>query len=208
MRAMMIQAITHLKAVDPDLARLIDTVGECTWQPHAQREPYEALVRAVAYQQLHPKAGDAILARMLDLFGGVFPNADTLVAADVAALRVCGFSARKIETIQGIARARLAGEVPDLATAQRMSDDALIAQLIKLKGIGRWTVEMMLIFTLGREDILPVDDFGVCDGYRRLKGLITVPKPKEMYQIGLAWQPYRTYAAWYLWRVPKLGSAL
>lgn len=208
MRAMTTQAISHLKAADPDMARLIDTVGECTWQPHEQRDPYEALVRAVAYQQLHPKAGDAILARLIDLFGGAFPSADALEAADAASLRVCGFSARKIETIQGIARACLAGDVPDLAAAQNMSDEALITQLTKLKGIGRWTVEMMLIFTLGREDVLPVDDFGVCDGYRRLKGLISVPKPKEMHAIGLAWQPYRTYAAWYLWRVPKLGSAL
>jgi DNA-3-methyladenine glycosylase II len=118
-------------------------------------------------------------------------------------LRACGFSGRKVESLQGIARSALEGMVPSRALADEMSNEALIQQLVKLKGIGQWTVEMMLIFTLGRLDVLPVDDFGVREGYKRLKSLPEAPKPKVLAEIGQAWQPYRTVASWYLWRVPK-----
>jgi DNA-3-methyladenine glycosylase II len=118
-------------------------------------------------------------------------------------MRACGFSARKIETIRGIAAATLSGAVPDLAAAQRLSDDELIARLSALKGIGRWTVEMFLIYSLARPDILPVDDFGVREGYRLLKSLAVAPTPKAMALIGQVWSPHRTSAAWYLWRLPR-----
>lgn len=205
---MLKQAAAHLSAIDNDWQRLIQAVGPCTLTLDERREPYQALVRAVAYQQLHPKAGDAILARLIALFDGQFPAPQALIDTDNALLAGCGFSARKVETLKGIASARLAGVVPDLETALHMDNETLIAQLITLKGIGRWTVEMMLIFALGRLDVLPVDDFGVCDGFRRLKNLLHVPKPKEMQSIGLAWQPYRSVAAWYLWRVPKISVQL
>jgi DNA-3-methyladenine glycosylase II len=118
-------------------------------------------------------------------------------------MRGCGFSASKIATIQGIAQATLDGLVPDYATALAMDDEALIERLITLRGVGRWTVEMLLIYSLERPDILPADDFGVREGYRRLKGLEQQPSRKQMIDIGLAWSPYRTVAAWYLWRVPN-----
>jgi DNA-3-methyladenine glycosylase II len=118
-------------------------------------------------------------------------------------LRSCGFSAGKIATIQGIAQATLDGVVPDYATALATEDEDLISRLVTLRGVGRWTVEMLLIYSLERPDILPADDFGVREGYRRLKGLEVQPTRKQMVEIGLAWSPYRTVAAWYLWRVPN-----
>lgn len=196
-------ATAFLSKLDTDWARLIATVGPCQFAPLTEREPYEALVRAVAYQQLHGKAGDAILKRFKSLYGDVFPKPQHILTTEFDALRACGFSARKIATIQGIAQAALDGIVPDRQRADDMSDAELIAQLVELKGIGRWTVEMLLIFTLERMDILPVDDFGVVEGYRRLKGLATAPPRKVMADIGMAWHPYRTIASWYLWRVPK-----
>ena len=196
-------ATDFLAKLDADWARLIETVGDCTFAPMREEAPYAALVSAIAYQQLHPKAGDAILARFLELYAQKFPTPAQILATEFDTLRACGFSGRKIETIQGIASAVQSGLVPDRKTAEALSDEALIARLVTLKGIGRWTVEMLLMFTLGRMDVLPVDDFGVVNGYKRLKKLETAPKPKEMAAIGLAWQPHRTIASWYLWRVPK-----
>lgn len=193
----------YLADIDDDWAGLIARVGPCTHQPKPAQAPYEALARAVAYQQLHPRAGDAIIARLLALFDNRFPTPAQLLAADFTALRACGFSGRKIETLQGIADAAGNGIVPGFDAASAMTDEALIDQLVTLKGIGRWTVEMLLIFNLGRLDILPADDFGVRDGYRRLKSLDSAPTRKIMEQLGAAWQPYRTIAAWYLWRVPR-----
>jgi DNA-3-methyladenine glycosylase II len=198
------QAIDFLSQIDEDWAQLIRTVGACTFDAEAQQElsPYEALVQAVAYQQLHGKAGDAIFARFKNYFGG-FPKPEQLINAKFDDLRACGFSGRKIETIQGIADGAISGLVPTRQAAENMSDAELIERLVTLKGIGQWTVEMMLMFTLGRMDILPVDDFAVVEGYKRLKKLETAPKRKEITEIGKAWCPHRTIASWYLWRVPK-----
>ena len=196
-------ATTYLSSLDTDWANLIELTGPCTHRPRPEREPYEALMRAVAYQQLHVKAGDAILGRLLAMNNGLMPTPEQLLTLDMEALRGCGFSVRKIETLRGIATGALCGLVPDRATAERLSDDDLIQGLTGLRGIGRWTVEMLLIYTLNRMDILPTDDFGVRDGYRRLKTLNQTPSPRQMQQLGEAWQPYRTVAAWYLWRVPR-----
>jgi DNA-3-methyladenine glycosylase II len=196
-------ASDFLSRLDDDWAGLIAAVGPCQFAPKAEREPYEALVRAVAYQQLHGKAGDAILKRFKALFQDAFPQPQQILDTQFDALRSCGFSARKIETIQGIAQAALDGLVPDRLAAESMSDSLLIEQLSQLKGIGRWTVEMMLMFTLQRMDILPVDDLGVVEGYRRLKKLPVAPKRQEMAIIGQAWSPHRSIASWYLWHVPK-----
>lgn len=196
------KASHFLMNVDPDWNRLIQTVGPCTFSSKPEREPYEALVRAVAYQQLSTKAGDAILGKFIRQFG-VFPTPQQLIDAEFDDLRSVGFSGRKIETLKGIAEGAMNGLVPARETADAMSDETLIAQLVTLKGIGQWTVEMMLMFTLERMDILPADDFGIKDGYRRLKKLETAPKHKQMAEIGMAWSPYRTVASWYLWRVPK-----
>jgi DNA-3-methyladenine glycosylase II len=198
------QATQFLSAIEDDWAQLIRTVGVCTLATEIEPElnPYQALVQAVAYQQLHGKAGDAIFARFKNLLNG-FPQPKQLISAQFDDLRACGFSGRKIETIQGIAQGALNGVVPTRAEADKMSDAELIARLITLKGIGQWTVEMMMIFTLGRMDILPADDFAVVEGYKRLKKLEIAPKRKVMAEIGKAWSPHRTVASWYLWRVPK-----
>jgi DNA-3-methyladenine glycosylase II len=202
-------AAAFLAAIDPDWARLVAQVGPCGHEPKPTREPYEALVRAVAYQQLHVRAGDAMLARMLALYpGSDFPLPEPLLDTDPQAMRACGFSARKTETIRGIAAATLEGVVPDLATALALPDEELVTRLSALKGIGRWTVEMFLIYSLGRADILPADDFGVREGYRLLKSLEAAPPAKAMAAIGADWSPHRTAAAWYLWRVPRPAKAV
>jgi DNA-3-methyladenine glycosylase II len=197
------EAIQFLNNIDADWAQLINTVGACTLAAETELSPYQALVKAVAYQQLHGKAGDAIFARFKTHFSG-FPSPEQLAAAQFDDLRACGFSGRKIETVQGIALASLNGLVPSRDDADSMSNEALIERLVTLKGIGQWTVEMMLIFTLGRLDVLPVDDFAVVAGYTRLKKLNIAPKPKQLAEIGQAWSPYRSVASWYLWRVPRL----
>jgi DNA-3-methyladenine glycosylase II len=197
-------ASQHLASLDADWARLIATVGPCTLECQAGREPFEALVRAVAHQQLHARAAESILARVLALYPDTpFPTPEQLLASEYDALRGTGLSARKVETLRGIAEGALSGLVPNRSEAAGMDDEALIERLVPLRGIGRWTVEMLLIFTLERRDVLPVDDFGVRNGYRRLKGLDRLPTPRELARIGQVYSPWRTVAAWYLWRVPS-----
>ncbi|MDP2152293.1 MAG: DNA-3-methyladenine glycosylase [Methylotenera sp.] len=196
------QAEDFLRAIDNDWSQLIDHVGACKFITKSERDPYEALVRAVAYQQLSTKVGDAILKKLINRYGQ-FPTPQHLISTTFDELRAVGFSGRKIETIQGIANAAVTGLVPSQEIADTMSNEVLIQQITTIKGIGQWTVEMMLMFTLARMDILPADDFGIVEGYKRLKKLETAPKRKQMAEIGLAWSPYRTVASWYLWRVPK-----
>jgi DNA-3-methyladenine glycosylase II len=196
------EGAAFLASIDQDWARLISGVGECTHRWRSEREPYEALIRAVAYQQLHAKAGDAILGKLLASFGSQsFPDPTQLLAADVSELRACGFSVLKIETLRAIAEGSLTGLVPLRDDAERMTDNELIARLTSLKGIGRSTIEMLLIYTLERMDVLPADDFGVREGYRRLKSIPVAPTKREMEKLGYRWSPYRTLAAWYLWRL-------
>jgi DNA-3-methyladenine glycosylase II len=200
-------ATLHLASLDADWRQLVRQVGVCTHLPKPAREPYEALIRAIAYQQLHAKAGDAILTKFMALFGDVkFPSPDQILAMNFDSLRTCGFSGRKIETIRDLASGALSGLVPSRTAADTMSDDDLISRLVKLKGIGRWTVEMFLIYTLERVDVLPADDFGLREGHRRMKHLPKALSAKEIAREGQRWSPYRTIAAWYLWRVPRDGS--
>jgi len=195
------EATAYLAALDPDWARHIAATGPCLHRATPGREPYEALVRAIAYQQLHARAAEAILGRLLALFPeDGFPAPQQLLALAPETMRACGFSASKLATIQGIAQATLEGAVPGREAALAMADDALIECLVALRGVGRWTVEMLLIYSLERSDILPVDDFGVREGYRRLKGLEKAPTPAQMRSLGGGWSPHRTVAAWYLWR--------
>lgn len=197
------QAEAFLSSVDTDWAQLVHTVGPCLHEVKPAREPYEALIRAIAFQQLHARAGNAILARMLALFPDTsFPTPAQLVQTDITVLRSCGYSATKVAAIQGIAQAALDGVVPTGEAARNMSDDALISRLVTLRGVGRWTVEMFLMYTMARPDILPADDFGVREGYRRLKQLERAPTRGQLIELAKAWQPYRTIASWYLWRVP------
>ncbi|WP_454672950.1 DNA-3-methyladenine glycosylase family protein [Achromobacter pestifer] len=197
------QAETFLSQLDQDWARHIATIGPCRHESRPAREPYEALVRAIAYQQLHAKAGDAILGRLLALYPDVFfPAPEQILKTKPDVQKACGFSATKLETIRGIAQATMDGVVPSLEDARCLPDAALIERLTSLRGVGRWTVEMFLIYSLERSDILPVDDFGVRAGYGRLKRLDKAPSPRQMREIGEAWSPFRTVAAWYLWRLP------
>lgn len=198
------KSVAFLRKIDTDWADLITRVGPCRHDPKAAREPYEALVRAIGYQQLTAKAGDAMIGRLKALHPTVaFPTPEHIVGTEFDALRTCGFSAAKIGTIKAIADGALSGLVPTRSDAVEMGDEELIDRITKIRGIGRWTVEMLLMYSLERMDVLPVDDFGVRDGYRRLKDLKELPKPKELREIGKAWAPHRTVASWYLWRIPR-----
>jgi len=195
------RAEKHLAAADPKMARLIETHGQCGLSPYWDRSPYESLVRAVAYQQLHANAAQAILGRLVGYFPGKpFPAPADIVALPVEQLRPFGFSLAKATTIRGIAEGALSGVVPSRAAAEVLSDAELIAQLSSLRGIGRWTVEMLLIFTLGRLDVMPIDDLGVRAGLAslyRIKDKVTkhhFPRRTDR------WAPYRSIGAWYLWR--------
>lgn len=201
-------ALAHLSDSDADWAALISRVGPCGLSQKSQREPYQALVSAVAHQQLHGRAAEAILKRFFALYPEVeFPAPEHVLASQDEDLRACGFSFNKIACIRGIAEQTQAGVVPSRHEAETLSDEELIARLITLRGVGRWTVEMLLMFTLGRLDVLPVDDFGVREGWRVIKGLDKQPTPKELKLIGHAWSPYRSVAAWYLWRAADLAKA-
>ncbi|WP_419758399.1 DNA-3-methyladenine glycosylase family protein [Acidisoma sp.] len=199
----------HLGAAEPVFAPLIKRIGPCRLKTEPAREPFEALLRAVAHQQLHARAAEAILGRFIALYqGGGFPKPEQILLTDVMALKGCGWSENKIAAIHDLCRKALDGIVPTRRAAMRLDDEALIERLTTVRGIGRWTVEMLLIFNLGRPDILPVDDFGVQEGYRILHGLETRPKPKALAQLGLPWSPFRSTAAWYLWRAADEGKKI
>lgn len=196
-----LKGVRHLAALDTDWAALIERVGPCRLRLRPERELHAALIRAVAYQQLHGRAAQAIMGRFLALYPGIdFPDPASVLATEAEVMRGCGFSAAKITAIRGIAEQAHNGVVPSRAEAEKLTDDELIERLVTLRGVGRWTVEMLLIFTLGRPDVLPVDDFGVREGWRLLKRLPAQPKPRELAAIGEAFAPYRSVAAWYLWR--------
>jgi DNA-3-methyladenine glycosylase II len=206
-------ARVHLTAADPVLGALIGQIGPCRLMPDRKREPYEALVSAIAHQQLHGRAAAAILARLATLgtatlgtgtgstgTGSTCPAPAALLSLSDASLRGCGFSGAKIAALRDIAVRTLDGTVPGRRAAAKLSDAELIERLVSIRGVGRWTVEMLLIFTLGRPDIFPVDDFGVREGYRIIHDLAEQPRPRAFSAIGEAYAPYRSTAAWYLWR--------
>ncbi len=200
------EAVRHLSQADPQLGALIARLGPLKLPKPAHPEPFAALVSAVAHQQLHGRAALAILGRMMALSGNTMPAPAALLAYSDEALRGCGFSASKVAALREIAAKTAAGVVPSRAQARRLTDDALIERLITLRGVGRWTVEMLLIFTLGRQDILPVDDFGVREGYRLIHSLPAQPKPKALAALGQAYAPHRSLAALYLWRAADAGK--
>ncbi|WP_353211315.1 DNA-3-methyladenine glycosylase 2 family protein [Rhodovarius sp.] len=187
---------------------IIKAVGPCTLAV-MMREPYEALVRAIAHQQVHGRAAEAMLGRLLALHAAPeFPPPRFILDLPAEALRGCGFSGSKVAAIRDIAEKSMAGLVPSLAEAAALDDESLIARLVAIRGVGRWTVEMVLIFTLGREDVLPVDDFGVREGYRLAAGLDEQPRPRALAEIGKEWAPYRSIAAWYLWRRADMAKKI
>jgi DNA-3-methyladenine glycosylase II len=183
------------------MRRLIRVHGPCGIVPEFRRSPFEALVNAVAHQQLHGKAAETILGRFRALFAPArFPTAARLAEVSDEALRACGFSRSKTAALRDIAEKTLSGVVPSSRAIARMSNEEIIDRLTTVRGVGRWTVEMLLIFKLGRPDVLPADDFGVRSGLRVAFGLPAMPTPKEVLSLGAHWSPHSTTAAWYLWR--------
>lgn len=194
-------AIGHLRRGDPVLARVIARAAPCNLGPVPGRSPFEALVRAVAHQQLNGRAASTILKRFRALFGtGRFPGAAAVLAIAPERLRAAGFSRAKVEAIRDIATKTLEGRVPSSRAIAGMGDEEIIERLTECRGVGRWTVQMLLMFKLGRPDVLPSDDFGIRQGFRVTYGLPGLPRPGEILAFGERWRPYRSTASWYLWR--------
>ncbi|HEY3762147.1 MAG TPA: DNA-3-methyladenine glycosylase 2 family protein [Verrucomicrobiae bacterium] len=191
----------HLSSKDPVMRQLIRLHGKCDLVPELRRSPFQSLVQAVAHQQLHGKAANTILGRFQKLFPGKrFPKAKDLAGVTDKQLRACGFSFAKIKAIRDIAEKSLSGVIPDSRKIVMLTDEEIIERLTQVRGVGRWTVEMLLIFQLGRHDILPVHDFGVRSGFRHAYKRRDMPAPKELLAFGEIWRPHRTTASWYLWR--------
>jgi DNA-3-methyladenine glycosylase II len=194
-------AEAHLSKRCAVMRRLIKVHGPCGLEPEAKRSPYEALVNAVAHQQLHANAAQAILKRFRALYPrNRFPKPEQLLATEDAMLRAAGFSFSKIAAIRDIAAKTSSGLIPTLAKAARLTDEGLITRLVEVRGVGRWTVEMLLIFTLGRADVFPADDYGVRAGFRAVMKHEEMAKPRDLREHAERWKPHRTIAAWYLWR--------
>lgn len=203
------EALRHLKRADPVLARLIRRVGPCTLRPRRRRSPYEALVRSILFQQLHWRAAEAIFARLRALYPGArFPSPEQLLHTPDAQLRAAGLSRNKIAAAKDIAAKTLEGVVPDSRTIRSMSDEEILERLTAVRGVGPWTVQMLLIFTLGRPDVLPATDFGVRKGFALTYGLAKLPKPADVLAHGERWRPHRTTATWYLWRAVDMVNVL
>ena len=191
----------HLSKNDPVMRRLIREHGRCALVPETRRSPFQSLVQAVAHQQLNGTAANTILMRFIKLFPGrKFPRPEDLANVTDEQIRACGFSFAKIKAIRDIAEKTLSGVVPSSREIVKLSDDEIIERLTEVRGVGRWTVEMLLIFQLGREDVLPAADFGVRNGFRIAYKKRELPKPKALLAHGKRWRPHGTTAAWYLWR--------
>jgi DNA-3-methyladenine glycosylase II len=199
-------AAAHIAKADPRLGAFIAAFGPLRRQPPEFAEPYHALLSAVAHQQLHARAALAIFGRLKQTCGDTLPDPHVLLALPDEALRACGFSASKAAAIRDVAAKAADGTIPSRARALRLSDEALIDRLTTIRGVGRWTVEMLLIFTLRRPDVLPADDFGVREGFRALHGLAAQPKPKVFAEHGKIFAPYRSTAALYLWKAADAGK--
>ena len=195
------EAIAHLSKADKVLARLIRKVGPCLWKPERRRSPFESLVQAVTYQQLNGTAARTIFGRVKALYPGRrFPSPADLAATPDEKLRGAGLSRAKVAALKDLAAKTLEGIVPTSRAIARMENDVILERLTTIRGVGPWTVEMLLIFKLGRTDVLPATDFGVRKGFALTYGLKDLPKPHDLLAHGERWRPYRTYAAWYLWR--------
>jgi DNA-3-methyladenine glycosylase II len=201
-------ALKHLAAVDPVMKKLIAEHGPCNLEHKPWRSPFEALVLAVAHQQLNGTAAGTILTRFKNMFpGGKFPKPADLARVTDEQIRACGFSFAKIKAIRDIAEKCLNGAIPTSRQIQKMTDEEIIERLTAARGVGRWTVEMLLIFKLARPDVLPADDFGVRNGFRAAYKKRALPKPKALLKYGAKWRPHATTAAWYLWRAADSAKA-
>jgi DNA-3-methyladenine glycosylase II len=197
----------HLSAGDPVMRRLIREHGKCGLTPEKRRTPFQSLVQAVAHQQLNGTAANTILRRFNQLFPGRrFPRPEDLAGVTDAQIRACGFSFAKIKAIRDIAAKTLAGVVPTSRQIAKLSDDEIVARLTEVRGVGRWTVEMLLIFQLARPDVLPADDFGVRTGFRHAYRKRDLPQVKDLLAFGERWRPHRTTAAWYLWQAANAAK--
>jgi DNA-3-methyladenine glycosylase II len=197
-----------LAARDPVMARLIAAAGPCRWELQREIHPFETLARAIAHQQLNGTAAERIFARFKELYSpSAFPEPAAVLATPEAALRGTGLSFAKIRAVRDLAEKVAAGVVPTTEQLHALESDVIIERITQVRGIGRWTVEMLLMFQLGRPDVLPVDDFGVCNGFRLMYGLKGMPRPRALAEFGERWAPHRSLAAWYLWRAVDLARA-
>jgi 3-methyladenine DNA glycosylase/8-oxoguanine DNA glycosylase len=206
-------AIAHLSSVDRKLAKIIAKAGPCALQPENTQSIFDALLESIIYQQLNGKVAAVITERVKALFpenseriktrhgeAAAFPTPEQILAATPERLRSAGLSQAKMLAIRDLAAKTLDGTVPTVRAAHKMSDDELIEHLTQVRGIGRWTVEMLLIFRLGRPDVLAVDDYGVRKGFAKMHRMDELPKPKELEAYGERWRPHRSVACWYMWR--------
>src|SRR6202453_5070187 len=187
------EILRHLSAADPVMREIIRRHGACELKPETRRSPFQSLVQAIAHQQLNGTAANTILTRFKKLFPGRrFPRAEDLAGITDAQIRACGFSFAKIRAIRDLAEKTLSGVVPAARQIAKLTDEEIIVRLTAVRGVGRWTVEMLLIFQLGRENVLPVDDFGVRTGFRTAYQKRTMPKPKALRKYGQRWHPHAT----------------
>jgi DNA-3-methyladenine glycosylase II len=199
------EALDHLCRADKILARLIKKVGPCTMKIRSRRTPFVALVSAVTYQQLNGTAAATILKRFVALYPGKrFPTPEDVLATSVEHMRAAGLSRAKVAAIKDIAAKTVAGIVPSSREIMRLSNEEIVERLTSVRGVGPWTVEMLLMFTLGRLDVLPVTDYGVRKGFAVTFDWKELPTPKELLEYGERWRPHRSTAAWYLWRALEL----
>jgi DNA-3-methyladenine glycosylase II len=195
------EAIIYLSKVDPIMADTIVQVGPCTLMPNPNI--FEALVDAIISQQISVKAADAIMGRVRAALPNALVTPDNLLPFDFDALRALGLSTPKARYIRNLLEHISSGQL-QLERLSELDDEEIIRQLTAVKGIGRWTAEMCLIFTLGRPDVLPVDDLGFLEGVREAYSLPTRPTRKELQERGELWRPYRTFATWYMWGLRRL----
>lgn len=198
-------SVRHLKRVDPVLARVIEVVGPCRVQVRAEGTHFEALARAIVFQQLSGKAARTIFDRFTALFPDNAPRPELLSSLSDEQLRAAGLSRQKIGYLRDLSSKVLDGAVP-LDAVDAMEDDDLIAHLVQVKGIGRWTAQMFLMFRLGRRDILPELDLGIQNAIKRAYRMRKRPTPKQVQRIGAKWSPHSSVASWYLWRSLENGD--
>lgn len=198
-------AVAHLSSADERLARLVATVGPPRIRRERTASTFEALAQSIVYQQLAGAAAATIYGRLRALFPRGRLGPEHLLALKDAALRGAGVSRPKMLALRDLARKSLDGTVPPIEKLHGMSDDAIVERLSQVRGIGRWTVEMLLIFRLGRPDVLPVADFGVRHGFKLAYDRRTMPAPKDLARWGERWRPHRTAASWYMWRAVDLA---
>jgi 3-methyladenine DNA glycosylase/8-oxoguanine DNA glycosylase len=193
------RAVRYLKRVDPALGAVIARVGPCRWEGTTTYTHFGFVLRCIVYQQLSGKAAATIFRRVTDLYGGQAPTPEELLRTQPRKLRAAGLSERKVEYARELATRVRTGDVP-LDALDAMNDAAVMDTLVRVRGIGRWTAQMVMMFHLGRPDVLPELDLGVQKAVQRLHGLRRLPTPDRMQEIGARWAPYRTVASWYLWR--------